>query len=66
MTGPLFADKQTVVMFCKKKIYKNWFMNHTIMRHCVFIDECVYNIWTTEMTGVSVQIDKYAASEDGM
>ena len=41
-------------------------MNHAIMRHCVFIDECVYNIWTTEMTGVSVQIDKYAASEDGM
>ena len=51
MTGPLFADKQTVVMFCKKKIYKNWFMNHTIMRHCVFIDECGYNIWTARNHG---------------
>ena len=21
-------------------------MNHAIVRHCVFVDECCYNIWT--------------------
>ena len=26
-------------------------MNHTIMRHCVFIDECGYNIWTARNHG---------------
>ena len=26
-------------------------MNHAIMRHCVFIDECGYNIWTARNHG---------------
>ena len=44
-------------------------MNHAIMRHGVFIDECGYNIWTARNHGrggrVGLHIDKYAASEDG-
>ena len=30
-------------------------MNHAIMRHCVFIDECVYNIWTARNHGRAKQ-----------
>ena len=26
-------------------------MNHAIMRHCLFIDECGYNIWTARNHG---------------
>ena len=26
--------------------YGNWFVNHAIMHHGVFIDKCGYNIWT--------------------
>ena len=26
-------------------------MNHAILRHCVFIDECGYNIWTARNHG---------------
>ena len=44
-------------------------MNHAIMRHSVFIDECGYNIWTARNHRkggrVTLHIDKYAASEDG-
>ena len=45
-------------------------MDHAIMRHDVFIDECGYNIWTArnhrrEGRRVTLAIDKYAASEDG-
>ena len=29
----------------------NWFINHAIMRHYVFIDECGYNIWTARNHG---------------
>ena len=52
-------------------------MNHAIMRHCVFIDECGYNIWTARnhgragrvrrgeaKQGERGEVEKYAASED--
>ena len=26
-------------------------MNHTVVRHCVFVDECGYNIWTARSHG---------------
>ena len=26
-------------------------MNHAIVRHCVFVDECGYNIWTARSHG---------------
>ena len=48
-------------------------MDHAIMRHGVFIDECGCNIWTARNHGrggggggrVTLHIQKYAASEDG-
>ena len=35
----------------KRVDYATWFMNHTVVRHCVFVDECGYNIWTARSHG---------------
>ena len=31
--------------------YANWFLNIGVVGHCVFIDECGYNIWTAKSYG---------------
>lgn len=31
--------------------YANWFLNTGVIGHCVFIDECGYNIWTSRSYG---------------
>ena len=43
---PVTADWNRRDIFQKRQEYGNWFMNHAIMRHCVYIDECGYNNWT--------------------
>ena len=32
-----------------------WFMNHAVVRHCVFVDKCGYNIWTARSYGKARQ-----------
>ena len=45
------ADRNRRDVLQRRQEYGNWFMNHAIMRHCVFIDECGYNIWTARNHG---------------
>ena len=46
------ADRNRPDVLERRREYANWFMNHSIMRHCVFIDdECGYNIWTARNHG---------------
>ena len=35
----------------KRHDYANWFMGHAVVNHCVFIDECGFNIWTSRSQG---------------
>ena len=45
------ADRNRPGILQRRQEYGNWFMNHAIMCHCVFIDECGYNIWTARNHG---------------
>ena len=66
LVRPVPEDRNKRDVLQRRKEYGNWFMNHAIMCHCVFIDERGYNIWTARNHGrVSVHINKYAASEHG-
>ena len=51
MVRPVPADRNRCDVLKRMQEYGNWFMNHAIMRHCVFIDECGYNIWTARNHG---------------
>ena len=64
---PVPADRNRRDVLERRQEYGNWFPNHAIMHHCVFIDECGYNIWTARNHGRTRRVhkDKYAASEDG-
>ena len=51
--------------------YANWFLNTDMVGHCVFIDECGYNIWTARSDGRAAvgergPTDRYAGNEVGM
>ena len=46
LVRPVPAERNRRDILQRRQEYGNWFMNHAIMRHCVFIDECGYNIWT--------------------
>ena len=51
LARPVPADRNRRDVLQRRQEYGNWFMNHAIMRHCVFIDECGYNIWTARNHG---------------
>ena len=51
LVRPVPADRKRLDVLQRRKIYGIWFMNHAIMCHCVFIDECGYNIWTARNHG---------------
>ena len=51
LVRPIPADRNRRDVLQRRQEYGNWFMNHAIMRHCVFIDECGYNIWTARNHG---------------
>ena len=51
LVRPLPADRNRPDVLNKRVDYANWFMNHAIVRHCVFVDECGYNIWTARNHG---------------
>ena len=51
LVRPLPADRNRPDVLNKRVDYANWFMNHAIVRHSVFVDECGYNIWTARSHG---------------
>ena len=50
-TRPLPADRNRPDVMNKRVDYATWFMNHAVVRHCMFFDECGYNIWTAKSHG---------------
>ena len=40
LVRPLPTDRNRPDVLNKRVDYANWFMNHAIVRHCVFVDEC--------------------------
>ena len=49
--GPSKQTEIDMMFVQRRQEYGNWFMNHAIMRHGVFIDECGYNILTARNHG---------------
>jgi len=48
---PLPADRNRPDVIRRRVECANWFMTNRILHHCVFIDECGYNIWTARSRG---------------
>ena len=44
LARPLPAERNRADVLQKRVDYANWFMKHDVVSHCVFIDECGYNI----------------------
>ena len=61
LARPLPADRNRPDVLDKRRQYANWFMNHAVLRHTVFVDECGYNIWTARSHGRARQ-GKFVAS----
>ena len=55
LVRPVPADRNRRDILQRRQEYGNWFIKHAIMRHCVFIDECGYNIWTAKNHGSARQ-----------
>jgi len=51
LARPLPADRNRLDVIRRRVEYANWFMTNGILHHCVFIDECGYNIWTARSYG---------------
>ena len=51
LARPLLADRNRPDVMNKWVDYATWFMNHAVVRYCVFVDECGYNIWTARSHG---------------
>ena len=51
LARPVPADRNRRDTLQRRQEYENWFMNHAIMRHCDFIDECGSNISTARNHG---------------
>lgn len=51
LVRPVPADRNRRDVLQRRQEYGNWSMNHAIMRHSGFIDECGYNIWTARNHG---------------
>ena len=44
LARPLPADRNRPDVLDRRRQYANWFMNHAVLRHTVFVDECGYDI----------------------
>ena len=51
LTRPLPADRNRPDVIERRHQCANWFMNHAVLRHTVFVGECGYNIWTARSHG---------------
>ena len=45
------ADRNRPDVLDRRQQYANWFMNHAVLRHTVFVDKRGYNIWTARSHG---------------
>ena len=55
---PTPADRNRPDVLNKRVDYTTWFMNYTVVRHRVFIDECGYNISTARSHGRARQEER--------
>ena len=51
LARPLTDDRNRLDVLNKRVDYTTWFRIHAVMRHCVFVVECGYNIWTARRHG---------------
>ena len=51
LVRPLPADRNRPDVLIKQVDYATWFMNHAVVRHFVFVNECGYNVWTARSHG---------------
>ena len=51
LARPLPVDRNRPGVIQSRFEYANWFLNTGVVGHCVFIDECSYNIWTARSYG---------------
>ena len=51
LATPLPDARNRPDMLNKRVDYAIWLMNYAVVRHCVFVDECGYNIWTARGHG---------------
>ena len=51
LVGPVPAGRNRRNGLQRRQEYGNRLTNHAIIHHCVFIDECGYNIWTAKNHG---------------
>ena len=51
LARPLPADRNRPDVLNKRVDYTTWFMNHVVVRYCVFVDKCGYNVWTARSHG---------------
>ena len=51
LSRPLPAERNRPDVIEKRYEYGNWFMTTSILKHCIFVDECGYNIWTSRSHG---------------
>ena len=45
------ADRNRPEVLDRRRQYANWFINHAVLRHTVFVDKRGYNIWTARSHG---------------
>ena len=48
---PLPAERNRPDVIQKRFDYASWFLNDMVINHCIFTDECGYNIWTARGCG---------------
>ena len=51
LARPLPADRNRPDVVKKTVDYANWFMDHDVVNHSIFVDECGYNMWTARSHG---------------
>ena len=51
LARPVPADRNRPDVVERRYEYVNWFMIQAFINHCVYIDECGYNIWTARCCG---------------
>ena len=51
LARPLPAESNPPDVIQKRYDYASCFMTHAVVNHCVFVDECGYNIWTARNQG---------------
>ena len=61
LARPLPADRNRSDVLNKRVDYATWFMKYAELRHCVFVDECGFNIWTARSHGRARQGERERA-----